>query len=168
MTLAVSKGDYTMEQVYPTIGSISRQMLSNFTVRERGDGERFWDLREDIDWQHSIVMDAYGRRMLSPEAYATVVKLLVEIYVASNSEEAQEFLNDIEPYRETEELTGWLHASDSNIDYLTRILQHRTYADAEEALADAHKLFLQEVGKSLIASIEEHVNELCISTTSVN
>ncbi|MEL6821761.1 MAG: hypothetical protein AAFP70_08380 [Calditrichota bacterium] len=157
-----------MDQVFPTIGSISRQMLSNFTVRERGDGERFWDLREDVDWQHSIVMDAYGRRILSADAYATVVKLLVEIYIASNSEEALEFLNDIEPYREIEELTGWLHAADSNLDYLTRVMLKRQYFDAEEALSDAHCLFLQEIGKNLITAIEEHVKELNATTALVN
>lgn len=157
-----------MDQVFPTIGSISRQMLSNFTVRERGDGERFWDLREDVDWQHSIVMDAYGQRILSADAYATVVKLLVEIYIASNTQEAQEFLNDIEPYREIEELTGWLHAADSNLNYLTRVMQQRQYIDAEEALADAHCLFLREIGKNLISAIEEHVKEVCVSTALVN
>lgn len=136
-----------------SLGSICRVMLQNYTRHTRQDGRKYWDLREDVDWQHQLVMDAYGERMLCPEAYASVFKVLMEIYIAENRAQAEEFLGDIEPYAGIDDLTGWLYSSASNLDYLTRALRERHYRDGAEALARAHQLFLIEIGQNLIEAL---------------
>lgn len=136
-----------------TLGSICRVMLQNYTRHTRQDGRKYWDLREDVDWQHQLVMDACGDRMLSPEAYAGVFRILMEIYIAENRAQAEEFLGDIEPYAGIEDLTGWLHSSAQNLDYLTRALREGYCRDGAEALARAHQLFLIEIGHNLIEAL---------------
>lgn len=143
-----------MEQLYSSIGSLARQMLGNFTRRTRRDGTPYWDLREDVDWQHQVVMEAWGNRMLCAEAYNTAFKLLLEIYIASNEEEAEEFLYEIEPYSEVRDLTGWLNSAPEHVEYLTEVLQADPPRDGREALARAHWLFLQDAGERLLKAIK--------------
>lgn len=140
-----------------TLGSICRVMLQNYTRHTRQDGRKYWDLREDVDWQHQLVMDAYGDRMLCPEAYASVFRVLMEIYIAENRVQAEEFLDDIEPYAGGDDLTGWLHSSEHNLDYLTRALRERPYRDGAEALSRAHQLFLIEIGQNLIEALSRMI-----------
>ncbi len=146
-----------MEQLQSTIGSIAREMLRNFTKKEHSSGRQIWDLREYVDWQHHVVMEAYGDRELCPEAYASVFRVLLEIYVAEYREEAEDFLRDIEPYDTLSELTSWLDSSPENIKYVNRALQENYSTNAMNILARAHQLFLLEVGKNLIQAIERHI-----------
>ncbi len=157
-----------MHHAFPTIGSISREILDNFTKKTLKDGSQFWDFREDIEWQHHIVMDAYGHRMLCPEAYNTIFKILMEVYIADNSEQAEDFLVDIEPHATTSQLTGWLHSASENVEYLSRAMAVVTSNDGTEALAMAHKLFLQEVGASLIQAIKRYIGENALLENSLN
>ena len=142
-----------------TLGSLCRVMLQNYTRHTRQDGRKYWDLREAVDWQHQLVMDAYGERMLCPEAYASVFRILMEIYIAENRAQAEEFLDDIEPYAAAEELSGWLQSSTQNFDYLTRALRERHYRDGAEALARAHQLFLIEIGQNLIEALSRMIRK---------
>ena len=152
--------DPTMEQLQTTrinIGSLSRQILQNFTQKERKDGSTFWDLRNDIEWQHQLAIEACEQSMLSPESYATIFKILIEIYVAENREQAEDFLYDIEPYAEVADLTAWLNAAPENVDYLTEAICQGTAKNGVEALAKAHKLFLIDIGMNLIEALAQHV-----------
>ncbi len=146
-----------MEQVQANIGSISRKVLENYTKKDHKDGTQFWDLREDVEWQHHLVMEAYKDRMLCPEAYNTVFKILMEIFIAENEEQAEDFLYDIEPHQDINELTSWLHSSPQNIEYLTAALRENGVSDGVKILAKAHKLFMQEIGNNLIQAISEYL-----------
>jgi hypothetical protein len=144
-----------MEQTRITIGSISRQILENYTKKDYKDGAQFWDLRDDVEWQHNLVIEAYKDRMLCPEAYNTVFKILIEIFVAENEDEAEDFLDEIEPYEDINDLTSWLHSSTQNIEYLTTALHENGVSDGVKILAKAHKLFLKDIGTNLIRAISE-------------
>ena len=148
-----------MEHVQVTIGSISREMLKNFSRRQRSNGRQCWDLREDITWQHRIVMAAYNDRILTSEVYSNIFRILMEIYVAENPEQAIEFLQEVEPYDTVSQLTGWLDASPENIKYVNLALQEDSMASGMTILSRAHKLYLKEVGLNLISAIDSHINQ---------
>lgn len=146
-----------MEQVQVNIGTISRRFLENFTRKDLKDGTKIWDLKEDVEWQHNLVIEAYEDRMLCPEAYNTVFKILMEIFVAENDEQAEDFLYDIEPYNDINDLTSWLHSSTRNIEFLTAALRENGVTDGEKVLEKAHTLFLQEIGFNLIEAIKAYL-----------
>lgn len=139
------------------IGSISRRFLQNFTKKTHSNGGTFWDLRENIEWQHQLVMEACNNQMLSPEVYSAVFKILIEIYVADNREQAEEFLYDIEPYGELSDLTAWLAAAPENVTYLSTVMREGNAQDAEAALAKAHKRYLVDIGTNLIDALEQYI-----------
>ncbi len=148
-----------MQHTNSLISIVSRQMLKNFT-KKRNNGSQYWDLKQDIDWQHNIVMDVYQDRNPSPEVYNAVFKVLLEIYVSENEEQAEEFLYDIEPYTEVSDLTRWLHSSPQNVQYLTIVVQSYQPQNGIQALAKAHQLYLQDVGQHVIEAIKEHSSEV--------
>lgn len=157
-----------MEQFHSTIGSVAREMLNNFTRKDRNDGMPFWDLRENVEWQHRLVVDACGERVLGPEAYSAVFKILLEIYLAENKEQAEDFLYDIDPGSNVSELTAWLHASDKHVDYLNRVLRRGKPADARNLLAEAHKLYLQDLGVRLIEAIDGYILQYIYNGRAAN
>lgn len=156
------------QQLSNNIGIVAREFLKNFTKKTRTDGSQFWDLARDIDWQHNLVMEAYGERMLCPEAYCSVFKILVEVFVASNREEAEEFLLDIEPYANISDLTGWLNSDSANIDYLTKVINHHNPADGVSALSIAHRSFLMDVGQKLINGLQTRATESVMFEKTIN
>ncbi len=157
-----------MEQYHSTIGSVAREMLQNFTRKETGNGAPFWDLRENVAWQHQLVMDACGERVAGPAVYSAVFKILLEIYLAENKEQAEDFLYEIDPCTEVSELTAWLHISDRNMDYLNRVLYHGKPADARNMLAEAHKLYLQDIGARLIEAIDGYILQYIYNGRAAN
>lgn len=148
-----------MEQLQSTIGSVAREMLKNFTKRDNRNGRQVWDLREYVDWQQHIVMEAYGGRELCPEAYGAVFRILLEIYLARQREEAEEFLREIEPYDNVSELTTWLDSSSENIKYVNRALAENYSTNGITVLGRAHQLYLQDIGRKLIDAIERHIHQ---------
>lgn len=157
-----------MEQLHSTIGSVARRMLDDFTRYEEQDGSQYWKLREEGEWQHHILMDACEGRIDYPQAYDAVFKVLVEIYLAENREQAEEFLYDIEPYDNLTDLNAWLGASHKNVEYVTAILQRGNPSSGLEVLAKAHKLYLQEVGRRIIDALEEYVAHSVYVESSLN
>lgn len=157
-----------MEQYHSTIGSVAREMLQNFTRKETGNGAPFWDLRENVAWQHQLVTDACGERVAGPAEYSAVFKILLEIYLAENKEQAEDFLYEIDPCTEVSELTAWLHASNRNMDYLNRVLYHGKPADARHMLAEAHKLYLQDIGARLIEAIDGYILQYIYNGRAAN
>jgi len=157
-----------MEHLNNTIGSISKEILKNFTKKEGSTGKQIWDLRKDIDWQQHIVMESYGNRTLCPEAYASVFRILLEIYIAESRDEAEEFLQNIEPYDTIPELTAWLDSSPQNIEYLNKALSTDEHTNGLEILECAHRLFLQEIGLSLISSIYRHIEQPVLQFNATN
>ena len=156
------------QQVFTNIGTIAKEFLKNFTRRTRNDGSQFWDLSQDVEWQHNLVMEAYGDRMLCPEAYTTVCKILVEVFVASTPEEAEEFLLDIEPYVNISDLTEWLHSDSANIEYLSEALTSVQPADGVTALSIAHRQFLQDVGFRLLKGLQSRISEPMMYEKTIN
>jgi hypothetical protein len=148
-----------MQQLQETIGGVARQMLDNFTKEEERDGLQFWKLREDVEWTHHLVMTACGDKMSSPQAHEAVFKVLIEISLAENREQAEEFLNDIEPYQNLAELTAWLNGSQQNVEFVTAVLQRGNPSSGMEVLAKAHKLYLQDIGRQIIDALQGYVVE---------
>ncbi len=146
-----------MEQNHLTVGSISREMLKNFTRKHRSNGRQYWDLREDVDWQHRIVLTANNNRMLSGEVYSNIFRLLMEIYIAENTEQALEFLQNIEPYDTVSHLTGWLDASPENLKYLNQSLDDDFSNNGMKLLAKAHQMYLLELGQNLVHAIDDYI-----------
>lgn len=146
-----------MQQLQSTIGGVARQMLDNFTREEKRDGLLFWKLREDTEWTHHLVMAACGDKMNSPQAHEAVFKVLIEISLAENREQAEEFLNDIEPYQTIAELTAWLDSSQKNVEFVTVVLQRGNPSSGMEVLAKAHKLYLQDIGRQIIDALQGYV-----------
>jgi len=146
-----------MEQLQSTIGGVARQMLNNFTREEERDGLQFWKLRENVEWPRHLVMAACGDRLDHPQAHEAVFKVLIEISLAENREQAEEFLNDIEPYHNLAELTAWLNGSQKNVEYVTAVLQRGNPSNGMEVLAKAHKLYLQDVGQQIIDALQGYV-----------
>lgn len=157
-----------MEQFHSTIGSVAREMLQNFTRKDRKNGAPLWDLRENVAWQHRLIMEACGERQLGPEAYSAVFKILLEIYLADNREQAEDFLYDIEPCQDTAELTAWLHASEKHVEYLNRALRGQKSTDARKILAEAHKLYLQDLGVRLIEAIDSYILQYLYNGRAAN
>lgn len=157
-----------MEQYHSTIGSVAREMLQNFTRKETGNGAPFWDLRENVAWQRQLVMDACGERAAGPAVYSAVFKILLEIYLADNKEQAEDFLYEIDPCTEVSELTAWLHTSDRNMDYINRVLYCGKPADARNMLAEAHKLYLQDMGARLIEAIDGYILQYIYNGRAAN
>lgn len=157
-----------MEQFHSTIGSIAREMLQNFTRKDQKDGAPLWDLREHATWQHRLIMEACGEGLLRPETYSAVFKILLEIYLADNKEQAEDFLYDIEPCQDTKELTAWLHASEKHLEYLNRALRSQKSTDAHKILAEAYKLYLQDLGTRLIEAIDGYILQYIYNGRAAN
>ncbi len=155
-----------MEHLNNTIGSISKEILKNFTKKEGSNGKQIWDLRKDIDWQQHIVMESYGNRTLCPEAYASIFRILLEIYIAESRIEAEEFLQNIEPYDTIPELTTWLDSSPDNIEYLNKALLENDRTNGLEILERAHQLYLKDIGLNLISSIYKHIEQPILQFTA--
>ncbi|MCB0263508.1 MAG: hypothetical protein R3C41_01690 [Calditrichia bacterium] len=146
-----------MEQNHLTVGSISREMLKNFTRKHRSNGRQYWDLRDDIDWQHRIVLTANNNRILSAEVYSNIFRLLMEIYIAENIDQALEFLQNIEPYDTVSHLTGWLDASPENLKYLNLSLDDDFSNNGMTLLAKAHQMYLLDLGQNLVHAIDNYI-----------
>lgn len=157
-----------MHQVQPTIGEVSRQILQNFTRRELNDGRRIWDLEQNVDWQHEIIRNALQDPIENPEVCSSIFRILLEIFVASSQEEAEELLLEIEPSSDLRELTGWLHSSEKNIEYINQVLQIASSADGLTLLAMAQRLFLQDTGRRIIDEIQQYIHQKEYSSPALN
>ena len=146
-----------MEPLHSTIGSLARQMLDDFTRNEEQNGSQYWQLREEAQWQHHLLVDACKGAIETPQACDAVFKVLIEIYLAENREQAEEFLYDIEPYDNLTDLTAWLSASHKNVEYVTAVLRQENPSSGMEVLAKAHKLYLQEIGRRIVKVLQEYV-----------
>ncbi len=157
-----------MQHVHPTIGEVSRQILQNFTRRELNDGRRIWGLEKEIEWQHQIVQNALDASIVTSEVYSSIFRILLEIFVANSQEEAEELLLEIEPSSDIKELTGWLHSSEKNIEYLNRVLRSKEISDGAAVLAAAQKMFLQEVGSRVISEIQRYIQQKEYASPALN
>jgi hypothetical protein len=146
-----------MEQVQVTIGNVARQILGSFTMDENPGSLRSWHLREDMGRQERLVKEVLGSVGVYPETQKAVFKVLLEIYLAENKEQAEEFLDDIEPYDNIADLTAWLNDSESHIRYVTEALQEGNSNEGVQVLAKAHKFYLHHIGRKVIEAIHKRV-----------
>ena len=156
-----------MEHASLTIGDVSRQMLFNFTRKRRENGSTMWDLRPDADWQHRLVMETYQNPMPSEENYTAIFRILMEIHIADNQQEAMEFLEQIEPYEDVSDLTAWLNASKQHVRYLDAVLTEEEPGDAIRALATAHQRYLQDLGTKLIRRLHTYVQQDAVPVPTI-
>lgn len=157
-----------MEQLQVTIGSVARQILDSFTRNENPDGSYTWHLREDIERQEYLAKEVLGNVGVQPETQNAVFKVLLEIYLAENTEQAEEFLGDIDPYDNIADLTTWLNASDTHVQYVTKALRKGNVNDGTQVLAKAHKLYLHDIGSKVIEAIQKRVLQYAHAEISVN
>lgn len=142
-----------MEHDVLTIGQVAQQLLNNFVKEKHQDGPAHWIFQSTADWQHRIIADIWDSPILSPDVYSAVFRVLLEIYVAENEDQAEEFLWEIEPAISDAELTGWLNASPRHIHYLTIALRENNVKDGGDVLRKAYRLFLLDIGMNLIHNI---------------
>ncbi|RMG25834.1 MAG: hypothetical protein D6732_21975 [Methanobacteriota archaeon] len=148
-----------MEQQVLSIGDVARQLLNRFYKTSREDGSEVWLFQSDEDWQHQIIADVSDSPLQSPEQYSAIFRVLLEIFVAENQEQAEEFLLEMEPMVTPGELTAWLHASTSNLHYLTLALHKNNVKEAEDLLLGAYKIYLQNIGENIIRNINIYLNK---------
>lgn len=157
-----------MHQDLPTIGGVAREMLENFTQKTRPDGTVFWDFRDDVEWQYRILSSAMQAAEVPGSVNSAVFHVLMEIYVAENVEQAEDFLADIAPYATPDELTNWLNSDTRHLEYVTEILKHKIVKDGETLLAYANRLFLKRIGSRLISAIDRYLKENRVAMPSLN
>lgn len=157
-----------MQQDLPTIGGVAREMLESFTRRTRSDGSSAWSFRDDIEWQHRILSRALKCSELPECCSEAVFYVLMEIYVAENVEQAEDFLSDITPYQSLDKLTSWLNADPANLDYVTQVLQEKAINDGKMLLAQANLLFLKNIGTRVITAIEDYISTSTLVSPSLN
>ncbi len=148
-----------MEHDVLSIGHVAQQLLNNFVKEKRQVGPDYWIFQSSEDWQHRIIADIWDSPILSPEIYSAVFRILLEIFVAENEDQAEEFLWEIEPAVSDAELTGWLNASPQHIHYLTIALRENNVKDGGDVLRKAYRLFLLDIGKNLIRNISRFLTQ---------
>ncbi len=148
-----------MEHEVLTIGQVAQQLLNNFVKEKRQEGPDYWVFQSSADWQHRIIEDISDSPILCPDIYSAVFRVLLEIFVADNEEQAEEFLWDIEPDISEVELTSWLNASPRHIHYLTIALRENNVKDGGDILRKAYRLFLIDIGMNLINNISRFLSQ---------
>lgn len=148
---------FTMEQQNQSIGSIAKAMLKCFTPTHFDEGQIIWQLGEAPEWVKRVVQRSYPDQSISPDFSNALFNILIEIYIADNYEEAAEFVMQMEPEKDIERLTAWLHKSPDHLQYLTNVLATNPVADGVTLLSLAYRDYLREIGLRLIGAIEDYI-----------
>ena len=146
-----------MEQQNQSIGSIARAMLKYFTPTHTDDGQISWQLGEAPEWVKRVIQQSCPGQSISPDFSNALFNILMEIYIADNYEEAVEFVLQMEPEKDIERLTAWLHKAPEHLQYLTNVLANNPVADGVTLLSLAYQDYLTEIGLRLTSAIDDYV-----------
>ena len=146
-----------------TIQSVAEEIYKNMIQKSRDNGDKFYCLKERVQWQTDIIHDAHIDRLPDDTVYDVINDVLgaiADMDTDDGEDEAREILYGIEPPVYTSDLTKWLASHNGNVEYMTRAMSEYDLKDGFGVLSGAYCIFLQEIGNDLITAIVKYIDGL--------
>ena len=143
-----------------TIQSTAKEMCDNFIQKERENGDKFYCIKDNIDWQRDIIHKAHLDRMPNDDSYNRIYDFLssfCDLDGTAIEEDFSEVVYQTEPDVYTSDLTKWLNDYNENVYYLTEAIEQGLASDGFQLLSCAQKIYLEEIGTALLEGIIEHI-----------
>lgn len=141
---------------------IIEAMQNNLIEKEFDNGIKRLIVKNDApSWVAEIIHDAHDTSMPRDDVYDVIGRVVDHLYNndVEDIDEARESITEIEPDVYTHDLLKWLSSNLGNVDYLGQAAEIGI-TDGFQLLAYAQTLFIQEIGDSLLNSIENYMDEI--------
>lgn len=149
-----------MKVAEKTIASVAEEMYQNMESRVREDGSTFICCKDDIQWQRDIIHAVHGDRLPDDTIYNQIHDFLNDFRYSETEDDCQQSIMDTEADCYTSDLTAWLNERNDHVYYLTQALEEFDIKDGFQALAYAQKLYIDEIGYSLLSEMQKYIDSL--------
>lgn len=143
-----------------TIQSLAGELSQAFEHDKRNDGQEFAKLKDGSpQWMTDVIRACHGDKLPDDTVYEFVERCADAL--ADYDGEPSDAITEIEPDPYTNDLTGWLHARNDHVYYLSEALEEfgGDIRDGFQLLAIAQQKQIQEIGFALISELEKQVEE---------
>lgn len=135
------------------VKQLATEMQKVFVTSKRNDGAEYVHLKDGSpDWMTDVVHEVHGDKLPDDTVYALISRCVDAI--ADGGDDPQESLDEIEPDHYTNDLTGWLHARNDHVYYLTEALEESEFNDGFALLSYAQSIQIREIGSALLTALE--------------
>lgn len=155
------------DEIAPSLVSLFYQISGSFTagLREDYTGEKIRKLEDNApDWMTEVIHTAHGETLPDDTIYRMVEQVADHLGYAdedSDNDDLRDLLLEIEPDIYTSQLTAWLHARPDHSYYLGQVQEEiGPIEDGFQLLAAAQQNQIQEIGYSMIETLEETREEI--------
>lgn len=145
-------------------------MAEMFEQKTRDNGDKFYCLKDERpEWMQEIIYSAHesGDRLPNDETYEAVYDVLLDISGLDDDadlDDCTERVQEMELPCYTSDLTNWLNSHNGNTYYLTQALEEMGCTEGFQALECAYKIWIDEIGHSVVSGLNERAEELEMET----
>jgi hypothetical protein len=135
-----------------SVQELATQLRDALEHKSRTNGDEFVCLKDGSpQWMTDVVRSVHGDKLPDDTTYAFISQCADAI---AESEEPNDAIYEIEPDTSTHDLTGWLHARNDHVYYLSEVLEECSPTDGFSLLAMAQQKHIHEVGSALVSALE--------------
>jgi hypothetical protein len=144
-----------------TIVALANELANSLIRKTRSNGEEFTCFKDGLDSVAPWIQEAVCSLMDFPndtyyDLIARVASFISEQDEASDFDDIQDLLYELEPDCYTSDLTAWLNASIDHVYYLGEVLKHNHgITDGCALLSQAQALQIEEVASGLLNLLNE-------------
>jgi hypothetical protein len=122
--------------------------------KSRTNGDEFVCLKDGSpQWMTDVVRSVHGDKLPDDTTYSFISQC-ADALAESDSDEPSDAIYEIEPDTSTHDLTGWLHARNDHVYYLSEVMEECSPTDGFSLLTMAQQKHIHEVGSALVSALE--------------
>lgn len=142
-----------------TLHSLAKVLSEALIKDTRLNGDEFYLLKKDSpQWMLDVIYVVHSETAPDDTIYRFISKCASALAESDEEDELSDVIDGIEPDFETYFLTGWLHAHNNHMGYLTEALEKLgEFKNGFELLVEAQRLQIQEIGYNLAHELEKKV-----------